>query len=123
VTEGIGLCQRCSGLIEVIRPGDCMFFELGNDHWHGAVPDHFVIHPAMLEVDDAGNSVTWGEHVTNQEYSPRVTRYAAVLCRQASCHPFSVLNKEGHSTPRLESCSNCFGALTVYSAYYCRRMH
>jgi quercetin dioxygenase-like cupin family protein len=69
VTEGIGLCQRCGGPIEVIRPGDCMFFEPGEDHWHGAAPDRFVTHPAMLEVDDAGNSVTWGEHVTNQEYS------------------------------------------------------
>ena len=67
--DRIGLCQRCDRPIEVIRPGDCMFFEPGEDHWHGAAPDRFVTHSAMLEVDDAGNSVTWGEHVTNQEYS------------------------------------------------------
>ena len=46
-----------------------MFFDPGEDHWHGAAPNRFVTHAAMFEVDDAGNSVTWGEHVTNQEYS------------------------------------------------------
>jgi quercetin dioxygenase-like cupin family protein len=33
VTEGIGLCQRRGGEIEVIRPGDRVFFEPGEDHW------------------------------------------------------------------------------------------
>ena len=32
VTEGIGLCQRRGGEIEVIRPGDRVFFEPGEDH-------------------------------------------------------------------------------------------
>jgi hypothetical protein len=36
VTEGIGLCQRGGGPIEVIRPGDRVYFEPGEDHWHGA---------------------------------------------------------------------------------------
>ena len=38
VTEGVGLAQRCGGPIEVIRPGDRVFFEPGEDHWHGAAP-------------------------------------------------------------------------------------
>jgi quercetin dioxygenase-like cupin family protein len=69
VTEGIGLAQRRGGPIEVIRPGDRVFFEPGEEHWHGAAPTRFMIHLAMLEVDDHGNAATWGEHVTDEEYA------------------------------------------------------
>ena len=68
VTEGIGLCQRRGGPIEVTRPGDRVFFEPGEEHWHGAAPNRFMTHLAMLEVDDEGNSARWGEHVTDEEY-------------------------------------------------------
>jgi len=69
VLEGVGLCQRRGGPVEVIRPGDRVFFEPGEDHWHGAAPNRFMIHVAMLEVDEAGNAAVWGEHVTDAEYS------------------------------------------------------
>ena len=36
VTEGVGLCQRRGGPVEVIRPGDRVLFEAGEEHWHGA---------------------------------------------------------------------------------------
>ena len=52
----------------MIRPGDRVFFEPGEDHWHGAAPDRFMVHLAMLEVDDEGNSAMWGDHVTDEEY-------------------------------------------------------
>ncbi len=68
VTEGVGRCQRRGGPIEVIRPGDRVFFEPGEDHWHGAAPDRFMTHLAMLDVDEAGASATWGEHVSDEEY-------------------------------------------------------
>jgi quercetin dioxygenase-like cupin family protein len=68
VTEGIGLCQRRGGPIEVIHPGDRVFFEPREEHWHGAASNRFMIHLAMLEVDDQGNSATWGDHVTDEEY-------------------------------------------------------
>jgi quercetin dioxygenase-like cupin family protein len=70
VTEGVGLCQRRGAPIEVIRPGDTVFFEPGEDHWHGATPDRFMTHLAMQEADDSGSPVTWGEHVTDEEYAP-----------------------------------------------------
>jgi quercetin dioxygenase-like cupin family protein len=69
VTEGVGLCQRRGGQIEVIRAGDRVVFEPGEDHWHGATPTRFMTHVAMQQADDAGNFVTWGDHVTNEEYS------------------------------------------------------
>jgi quercetin dioxygenase-like cupin family protein len=68
VTEGIGLAQRRGAAAEVIRPGDRVFFEPGEDHWHGAAPNRFMTHLAMLEVDGEGRSATWGEHVTDEEY-------------------------------------------------------
>jgi quercetin dioxygenase-like cupin family protein len=69
VTEGLGLCQHRVGPIEVIRPGDRVFFDPGEEHWHGAAPDRFMTHLAMHQVDEQGNAVTWGEHVSDLEYS------------------------------------------------------
>src|SRR5213594_442662 len=69
VTEGVGLAQRRGGPIEVIRPGDSVFFEPGEDHWHGAAPTRFMTHLAMLEVGDDGAPATWGAHVSDAEYA------------------------------------------------------
>ncbi len=68
VTEGVGLAQRRGGPIEVMRPGDRVVFEPGEDHWHGAAPGRFMTHVAMLQVDDDGSSAIWGDHVTDEEY-------------------------------------------------------
>jgi quercetin dioxygenase-like cupin family protein len=68
VTEGVGRVQRRGGSVEVIGPGDRVFFEPGEDHWHGAAPTRFMTHLSMVEVDDQGGSATWGAHVTDDEY-------------------------------------------------------
>jgi quercetin dioxygenase-like cupin family protein len=68
VTEGIGLCQREGGPIELIRPGDRVFFEPGENHWHGAASTRFMTHIAMQQADEHDNVVTWGGHVTDVEY-------------------------------------------------------
>ena len=68
VTEGVGLCQRRGGSIEVIRPGDRVFFEPGEEHWHGASANRFMAHVAIQQADDEGNVASWGEHVTDEEY-------------------------------------------------------
>jgi quercetin dioxygenase-like cupin family protein len=68
VTEGVGLCQHEAGPIEVIRPGDRVYFEPDENHWHGATADRFMTHIAMQEVDDSGSPVTWGEPVGDDEY-------------------------------------------------------
>jgi quercetin dioxygenase-like cupin family protein len=69
VVEGVGLCQRRRGPIEVIRPGDRVFFEPDEDHWHGAAPNRVMAHIAMLEVGADGNPAVWGDHVTDEEYA------------------------------------------------------
>jgi len=68
VTEGVGLCQREGGPVEQIRPGDRVFFEPGENHWHGAAPARFMAHLAMQQQDESGNVVSWGRHVTDEEY-------------------------------------------------------
>ena len=68
VTEGVGLVQRGGGVIEVIRPGDRVFLEPGEDHWHGAAPARFVTHLAIIQLDDEGHGATWGAHVSDEEY-------------------------------------------------------
>jgi quercetin dioxygenase-like cupin family protein len=69
VTEGVGVCQRRGGPIEVIRAGDRVFFDSDEDHWHGAAPNRFMTHLAIQEVDDSGSPVTWGEHVSDEDYA------------------------------------------------------
>jgi quercetin dioxygenase-like cupin family protein len=69
VLEGVGLVQREGGPVEVIRPGDRVFFEPGENHWHGATSNRFMLHIAMQELDDSDTFVTWGEHVTDEEYA------------------------------------------------------
>ena len=68
VLEGVGLAQRRGGPVEEIRPGDRVFFEPGEEHWHGATATRFMTHIAIVQVDDEGNAATWGEHVTDEEY-------------------------------------------------------
>jgi quercetin dioxygenase-like cupin family protein len=69
VTEGVGLCQRRGGPVEVIRPGDRVFFAPGEEHWHGAAPNRFMAHLALNEVDEDHGAAEWGEHVSDEEYA------------------------------------------------------
>jgi quercetin dioxygenase-like cupin family protein len=69
VTEGIGRCQRAGGPVEIIGPGDRIYFEPDERHWHGAAPDRFMVHLAMHQLDDSGSAVTWGEHVSDEQYA------------------------------------------------------
>jgi quercetin dioxygenase-like cupin family protein len=69
VTEGVGLCQKRGAPIEVIRPGDRVHFEPGEDHWHGAAPNRFMVHLALNEVDNEHVAADWGDKVTDEEYA------------------------------------------------------
>jgi quercetin dioxygenase-like cupin family protein len=73
VTDGVGLCQHEGGRVEIIRPGDRVFFEPGENHWHGAAPNRFMAHIAMQDFDDSGSLVSWGEHVTDEQYTATPT--------------------------------------------------
>lgn len=67
VVSGTGLAQREGGPIEQIRPGDIVWFEPGEKHWHGAAPTTAMTHIAIAETLD-GRSVDWLEKVTDEQY-------------------------------------------------------
>jgi quercetin dioxygenase-like cupin family protein len=67
VTFGRGLVQRDGGPVEEIRPGDVVWFEPNEKHWHGASPTTAMQHIAMQEGLD-GTAVEWMEHVTDTQY-------------------------------------------------------
>jgi quercetin dioxygenase-like cupin family protein len=68
VTDGVGLVARRGGEVQEIRPGDVVYIEPGEEHWHGATPDRFMAHVAIQEADNEGRVVTWLEHVAEDEY-------------------------------------------------------
>ncbi|MDR6903293.1 cupin domain-containing protein [Rhizobium miluonense] len=70
VTAGLGLVQREGGSVEEIRPGDIVWFEPGEKHWHGASPTTAMTHIAIHEHLD-GKVVDWLEHVTDEQYHAR----------------------------------------------------
>jgi quercetin dioxygenase-like cupin family protein len=68
VLSGVGWVQLKGEAARAIRPGDSVWIEAGEVHWHGAQAGHTMVHLAMQEKDDAGVAVVWGEHVTEAEY-------------------------------------------------------
>ncbi len=68
VTSGAGLAQKEGESVQPLRPGDVVWFEPGEKHWHGAAPDCAMTHIALQEELD-GSAVDWMEHVTDAQYS------------------------------------------------------
>jgi quercetin dioxygenase-like cupin family protein len=69
VTEGVGICQREGGPVELLWPGDRVFVEPGENHWHGAASTRFMTHLAIQQADKTGSPVVWGEHVSDEQYA------------------------------------------------------
>ncbi len=67
VTFGLGLVQREGGQVEEIRPGDVIWFEPGEKHWHGASPTTAMTHIAIHEAQ-GGEVVEWLEPVNDAQY-------------------------------------------------------
>jgi quercetin dioxygenase-like cupin family protein len=67
VTSGCGWAQREGGPIEQIQPGDVVWFEPGEKHWHGATATTAMTHIALQEQLD-GKTVDWMEQVSDEQY-------------------------------------------------------
>jgi quercetin dioxygenase-like cupin family protein len=67
VTSGLGWIQREGGPIEEIHPGDVVWFQPGEKHWHGASPTTAMTHIAIQEALN-GKVVDWMEQVSDQQY-------------------------------------------------------
>jgi quercetin dioxygenase-like cupin family protein len=68
VTAGCGLVQHKGGPIEKIYPGDVVWFEANEKHWHGATPTNGMTHIAIQENLD-GKVVEWMEKVSDEQYN------------------------------------------------------
>jgi quercetin dioxygenase-like cupin family protein len=67
VTAGCGWAQREGGPVEEIRPGDVIWFDANEKHWHGATLSTAITHLAIQEALD-GKVVDWMEQVSDQQY-------------------------------------------------------
>lgn len=67
VTAGCGRVQCWGGPIEEIRPGDVVWFEPVEKHWHGAAPTTAMTHIAIVERAEE-DSTGWMEHVSDEQY-------------------------------------------------------
>ena len=67
VMSGCGWVQRERGPIEEVQPGDVVWFEPGEKHWHGAAPTTAMSHLAIQEKLN-GSPVDWMEKVTEAQY-------------------------------------------------------
>lgn len=67
VLSGRGLAQSWDGPVQEIHPGDTVWFEPGEKHWHGASPNVAMTHLAIQEALN-GSSVSWLEHVSDEQY-------------------------------------------------------
>ena len=68
ITAGIGWVQREGGPVEQVRPGDVIWFEPNEKHWHGASATNGMSHIAIQE-NLNGKVVDWLEHVPDTQYS------------------------------------------------------
>ncbi|WP_043497296.1 cupin domain-containing protein [Georgenia sp. SUBG003] len=69
ITQGIAWVQSRGGAKVELHPGQTVYCPAGEEHWHGAAPDSFMEHLAMLEnAGDSAATTTWLEHVTDDEY-------------------------------------------------------
>jgi quercetin dioxygenase-like cupin family protein len=71
VTSGCGWVQREGGAVEEIYPGDIVWFEPNEKHWHGATASNGMSHVAIQE-NLNGKIVDWMEKVSEEEYQKLV---------------------------------------------------
>lgn len=68
ITAGCGWVQKDGGLIEEVYPGDIVWFEPHEKHWHGATPTNGMSHIAIQE-NLNGKVVDWLEKVSDEQYN------------------------------------------------------
>jgi len=68
ITMGCGWAQKEGGPIEELHPGDVVWFEPNEKHWHGATATTGMTHIAIQE-NLNGKVVEWMEKVTEEQYN------------------------------------------------------
>jgi quercetin dioxygenase-like cupin family protein len=68
VLSGVGRYQMDGEAVQVLLPGDTVVIPPHARHWHGAAPDHMMVHLAISETSDTGEATTWLEPVGDADY-------------------------------------------------------
>jgi len=68
ITAGTGWVQREGGAVEQVYPGDIVWIEANEKHWHGATVKNGMTHIAIQE-NLNGKVVDWMEKVSDEDYS------------------------------------------------------
>ena len=58
---------------QVLSPGDVVNIPPDTLHWHGAAPDRLFAHLALSEAGEQGQGTSWGQHVSDAEYTQPAT--------------------------------------------------
>ena len=69
ILAGVARVQRVGEAVVEVHPGDTVWFEPGERHWHGAAPGRLMAHLAIQHVTAGEEAATWFEHVTDTEYN------------------------------------------------------
>lgn len=69
ITAGRGWVQKEGGPVEEVQPGDVVWFEANEKHWHGATAENGMSHVAIQESLN-GKVVEWMEQVSDEQYKP-----------------------------------------------------
>ena len=68
ITAGTGWVQREGGAVEQVYPGDIVWIEANEKHWHGATVKNGMTHIALQE-NLNGKVVDWMEKVSDEDYT------------------------------------------------------
>ncbi|GAA4707891.1 hypothetical protein GCM10023215_56260 [Pseudonocardia yuanmonensis] len=83
VTSGVADFGGRDGTVHEVHAGQTLDTPPGEEHWHAAAPDCLMEHVALREsADDPADSVTWLEHITDEEHARRAS---GVAVRHLSC--------------------------------------
>lgn len=69
IVSGVGRVQKAGERVVEVLPGDVIWFEPGERHWHGAGPASMMSHLAVQRADEAGKTAAWQEHVSDTDYA------------------------------------------------------
>jgi quercetin dioxygenase-like cupin family protein len=68
ILSGVGRVQKDGESAVEVLPGDTVWFAPGERHWHGATPNRTMVHLAVQQADERGNTADWQELVSDSEY-------------------------------------------------------
>ena len=68
-TAGVGLVVTRAGEVQTLETGRTVWIPPLEEHWHGAMAGTRMAHIAAQEADEDGETVTWLEPVTDEEFA------------------------------------------------------